>query len=337
MATPVFDKKSYYLYDSKVKPRILLVGPEFLLKTYRAIEADILPHADLVMVEDNYQTILNNIEGAHALVGCPRHLFSLEILNKAKSTLRWVHNPGAGIEEFLFDEFVNSDIVFTNGKIIQGPECADHALALLLTLTRRIDLVLKGVEKKNIPRPIELHKKKAVVFGLGGIGLSIAQRAFGFGMRVTGVDPQMPVMVNFLEEVHFPANYLKVCEDADVIFVAAPHTWESQNMFDSRFFKSLKKKPYFVSVSRGSLTHTEDILVAVKEGLLSGAGLDVTNPEPLDANHPLMKLDNVIVTPHIAGLSDFNRERSLEVIKENILRFCAGKPLQNLVNKNYGY
>lgn len=337
MAAPIFKKKEYYLYNSSKKPKILLVGPTYLFDSYKEITSSVKKLADIVLVEDNYKDILSNIEGANALIGCPRHLFSIELLEKSKSTLKWVHNPGAGIEEFLFDEFVNSEVLFTNGKIIQGPECADHALALLLALTRRIDLVLKGVEKKDLPRPIELHGKKAVVFGLGGIGLNIVQRAFGFGMRVTGIDPQMPSMINTLHETKNLDNYKVACEDADVIFVAAPHTWESQNMFDSDFFKSLLKKPYFISISRGSLTNSEDILSASREGLISGAGLDVTNPEPLELDHPLMNQENVIITPHIAGLSDHNRERSFEVIRENINRFCTGKPLQNLVNKQYGY
>ena len=142
-------------------PKVLIVAPNTLMHTYRELLAEV-EGLELTFVEDTLDDILNNIDGHHALIGCPRHHFSQQVLEKGKGTLQWIHNPGAGVEEFIIPEFVESDVIFTNGAIIQGPECADHALALLLTLTRRIKLVEKGFAYRDLPRPIELKGKTAV-------------------------------------------------------------------------------------------------------------------------------------------------------------------------------
>ena len=159
------------LLRSKIRknPKILLVTPKNLPDLYSSITI-FYNQSNIQIVADEKNLIFEAIESCNALIGCPRNIFNDDLLEKGKDLL-WIHNPGAGIEHFLSEKFINSDIIFTNGKKIQGPECADHAMALLLSLTRNIKLSIKGLENNLMPRPVELLGKKALVVGLGGIGM----------------------------------------------------------------------------------------------------------------------------------------------------------------------
>ena len=148
-----------------------------------------------------------------------------------------------------------------------------------------------------------------MVIGVGGIGTQIAFRAWAFGMNVVGVDtediPYMPI----INKVVKPDQLDRVLPDADVVFVAAPHTVLSDKIMGARQFGLMKKGSYFIAVSRGGLYDLDALVKALTEKRLAAAGVDVTDPEPLPKGHPLWKFDNVIITPHIAGRSDQDSAR----------------------------
>lgn len=263
-------------------------------------------------------------------------------LVRAGKKLKWVQMYFAGMENVLSPELVNSDIVLTNGKIIQGPEIADHAMALLLALTRGLyrTIPTRTTEKwsRNTEQGmVELNGKTAVVIGVGGIGTQIAVRAHGFGMRVIGVDPKDKPYMPFVEKMVTPERLDEVLPEADVIFISAPHTPKSRGMVGSRQFDLMKKGAYFVAVSRGKVFDNNALVRALDSKRLAGAGLDVTDPEPLPPGHPLWKFENVVITPHTAGTSDRIQERRVALVKENVRRFVAGEPLLNVVDKRAGY
>ena len=259
----------------------------------------------------------------------------------AGQQLKWAQVYSAGVERYLTPELRASPITLTNCKIIQGPNIADHALALLLALTRALNRTLpaqaRGEWSRGQHRLIELTGKTAVVIGVGGIGMQIAQRARAFDMRVIGVDPKDIPYTSLLERVVPPDRLDEVLPEADVVFVSAPLTRESQGMMGARQFERMKKGSYFIAVSRGKLYSTEALVKALDSRQLAGAGLDVTDPEPLPQGHALWKFDNVLITPHIAGGSDRVQERRMALLKENLRRFAAGAPLLNVVDKERGY
>lgn len=262
-------------------------------------------------------------------------------LFQAAKKLKWVHIYSAGVENYRFPEFINSDVMLTNGKIIQGPEIADHAMAMLLALTRDLRTAIVNRTKEEWPKggwkAIELRGKTAVVIGVGGIGSQIAQRAHAFGMAVIGVDPKEISFQNYLSKVVPPDRLDTVLPLADVVFVSAPHTPQSEGMMGPKQFESMKKGSYFIAVSRGKLYNSEALVKALDEKRLAGAGLDVTNPEPLPKGHALWKFENVIITPHIATVSDGVGARANELLLDNVARFVRGEPLRNLVDKQKGY
>jgi phosphoglycerate dehydrogenase-like enzyme len=292
------------------------------------------PDTKIVLVDKD--SVLREAADADAIMGG----MTPEILHAAHK-LKWVQSYSAGVENFLFPEFQATDVVLTNCKILMGPEIADHAFALLLSLTRGLNRAIPGraggVLHQDDYHPIELRGKTAVVVGVGGIGSQIAQRAQAFGMTVIGVDPKDMPLNPYVSRMVYPEEIDSVLPLADVLFISAPLTAKSQGMIGPRQFELLKKSAYFVAVSRGKVYNTDALVKALDSRQLAGAGLDVTNPEPLPKEHALWKFDNVVITPHIAGQSDNVSARQMALFKENIARFVHGQPLMNVVDKQKGY
>ena len=259
----------------------------------------------------------------------------------AAKKLKWVQVYSAGVETYLFPEFINSNVMLTNCKIMMGPEIADHAFALLLALTRDLHQIIPQKTSEDLARnryqPIELRGKTAVIVGVGGIGSQIAQRAHAFGMTVIGVDPKEMPLNPYVSRMVPPDRIDTVLPLADVVFISAPHTPQSEGMIGAKQFEEMKQGAYFIAVSRGKVYNTGALVKALDSRRLSGAGLDVTDPEPLPKGHALWKFENVIITPHIAGQSDGVAARQMDLMKENILRFDRGEPLLNVVDKVKGY
>ena len=317
--------------------RIMLVLSRGLTREQTSHITAGVKNVEFVFAEDTAEDITAKADALDAIINCPRDIFTAELLRRIGARLKWVHSGGAGIEAFLIPELVESDIVFTNGKIIQGPEVSDHAVMLVLALMRHLHLLLRGAPASEIPRPIELYGKTAAVIGLGGIGLLIAEKLAAFKMRVVGLDEDRVPMVSAIDRLYHPSEGYGVLGEADVVLMAAPLTHRSYRTLGAEGFTAMKQGAYFINVSRGETVDTDALVAALQSGHLAGAGLDVTDPEPLPADHPLRGLDNVIITPHIAGPSDRNRERTHGLIRQNIQLFAADQPLCNVVDKKRGY
>jgi D-2-hydroxyacid dehydrogenase (NADP+) len=261
---------------------------------------------------------------------------------RAGTKLRWVQVGSAGVERYVsVPELRDSEIVLTNAQIIQGPEIADHAFGLLLALTRDIKFfagqMAKGWERRPRLPMIELRGRTALIIGLGGIGTQVAQRAAAFGMRVLAVDPEDVPMHRDVAYVGKPDELDALLPEADVVFSCVPRTPRSEGMLGRRQFAAMKEGVYVVNVSRGAIIDTDALVAALGSGKVAGAGLDVTEPEPLPADHPLWQMPNVVITPHVAGGSDRIEERRLKLFRENVERFVTGRPLRNVVDKKLGY
>jgi phosphoglycerate dehydrogenase-like enzyme len=183
----------------------------------------------------------------------------------------------------------------------------------------------------------ELPGMTAVVVGAGGIGTQIAQRANGFGMKVIGVDPRDMPISNFFSEIVPPDRLDEVLPKADVVFVSAPLTPKSERMIASKQFDAMKRGAYFIAVSRGKLYDKQALVKALDSKKLAGAGLDVTDPEPLPAEDSLWNFGNVVITPHVASAAEGSNQRRIGVIEDNIRRFARGAALTHVVDKAKGY
>jgi phosphoglycerate dehydrogenase-like enzyme len=292
------------------------------------------------LVPVNKSNVMQEIGDADAFIG---NITPAEV--RAGKNLKWVQVMSAGVENVLFmsggSDLRDSNIVVTNNKIVQGPEIADHAMAMLLTLSRNLRKYIADDQQENWDgrrfEGIELNGRTAVVIGVGGIGMQIATRAWAFGMNVIGVDPEDKPFSPFLKKVVKPDQLDEVLPQADVVFISTPHTEKSHKMMGAHEFELLKPHSYFVAVSRGGIYDMGGLVKALDSKRLAGAGVDVTDPEPLPKGHALWKFNNVVITPHIAGRSDRDFERMSGTVKDNIKRFVDGKPLINVVDKQKGY
>jgi phosphoglycerate dehydrogenase-like enzyme len=293
------------------------------------------------LVGTNAENVLaTEIVDADAVIGevPPR------ILEMGKK-LAWMQITSAGVERVLHLSGSNylrdSNIILTNNQIVQGPEIADHAMSMLLALARMLPLYMKDRTDENWRREafrgIELNGKKALVIGCGGIGQQIAVRAWAHGMKVTCVDPEDIPFSPFIVKVVKPDMLDTELPDTDAVLISAPHTPKSHKMMGPKQFSLMKQNSYFVAVSRGGIYDLPALIKSLDERRLAGAGVDVTDPEPLPQGNALWKFDNVIVTPHIAGRSDKDAARMEGTVKENIRRFAEGLPLLNVVDKQKGY
>jgi len=262
------------------------------------------------------------------------------------SNLGWVQSPSAGVERYLFPEFLKSDVLLTNAKGCYGPSISEHTLGLLFTLTRNLGSqnrnMSRGIWQRDTVNMVEMKGMTMGIIGLGGIGSQIARRARALDMQVIAVD----IMPKYKEQIGDICDEVRLVQDgglewllanADVVVSAAPHTRVSEGMFGDRQFGMMKKGAYFINVSRGKLVKTADLVEALKSGHLAGAGLDVTDPEPLPPGHELWSLPNVIITSHISGVSQYSYARMQEVFTENVSRYVKGLPLLNQVNKVLGF
>jgi phosphoglycerate dehydrogenase-like enzyme len=286
--------------------------------------------------------LAKEIVDADAMVGVQ---LTPELFKLAKQ-LKWLHISSAGVEPHggqvgLFPALIDSDVVVTNAKNVYGPQIADHAFAFLLALTRRLNVTIPRQHLEEWPPGrsgmFELNGKTAVIIGVGGIGSQIAQRANGFGMKVIGVDIRDIPTGNTVQRVVPPDMLDSVLPEANVVFISVPHTKKSEGMMGPHEFDLMKQGSYFIAMSRGAIFSHAGLVKALDSGRLAGAGLDVTDPEPLPKGDPLWKFPNVVITPHSSGGSDNLQARLDHIVGENIRRFGAGLPLLNVVDKKEGF
>lgn len=282
---------------------------------------------------------ISHAAGADAIVG----FCSASLLNAAVDAT-WIQIFSAGAESCIAVEQVrNAKVVLTNMQKMSSPVLAEHAMAMLMSLGRGLvaygKLMATGEWRRGGPEAPGMQKiagKTLLVVGLGGIGTEVARRGAALGMRVVGTRRSSRHGPDFVDYVGLPSELHELAANADFIVNALPLTAETTGIFDKTFFADVKQGSYFISVGRGASVVTDDLIEALETGQIAGAGLDVTDPEPLPADHRLWKMTNVIITPHVAGRGG-SRERHNTLLKENIRRFVAGDALLNVVDPQRGY
>jgi len=235
--------------------------------------------------------------------------------------------------------------ILTNGQRIGSPALAEHAIALMMALVRGLDVYHSNQQNGSWQRAIdmgsgdfmEIEGRTVLIVGLGGIGTQAARRAHGLGMRVIATRGSRREGPDYVDYVGLADEVIELARQADVVINTTPLTDRTRGMFNAEFFAAMKPTAYFVSVGRGASTVTADLLAALENGEIAGAGLDVTDPEPLPEGHPLWSAPRVIITPHSAGRSDKSRERLFLLVQENLRRYVAGEALISVVNIERGY
>ncbi len=300
----------------------------------------LLPGVEVVGVA-NLEQALAEVSAADIVIG----FCDLSLLRAAKQ-LRWLQIYYAGVENCINSPTLQSGTVLvSNGQRLASPALAEHAVTFMLMLMRGMDLYhsqqMQGNWQANIGNPsntfLELQGRTLLVVGLGGIGTAVAKRAHALGMRVIATRSSKREGPDFVEYVGLADETLSLAARADVVINTVPLTPRTRGIFNLEFFKNMPNSAYFISVGRGASTVTADLVTALENGDIAGAGLDVTDPEPLPAEHPLWSIPRVLITPHTAGRSDRTRQRLQLLVMENLRRYAAGEPLLSVVDPKRGY
>jgi len=254
--------------------------------------------------------------------------------------VKWVYTPSAGIDHLDLDMMRERGITLTNAAGAHAIPIAEFVMMFVLTHAKRATVLMnyarEDYEATEQTKLDELDGKTMAIIGLGSIGQETAKRAKAFGMRVVG-SRRRPQPTKYVDEVVSDDEWQKLLPDADVIVIATPLTDITRGMVDASAFAKMKPTAYIVNVARGQVINTEDLIAALSEGRIAGAGLDVVPEEPLPATHPLWDAPNVWITPHISYSSPKTRGRMMDLFITNLERYMHGQKLLNIVNFDEGY
>lgn len=282
-----------------------------------------------------------------------------ELLRLAPN-LRWVQSPTASLEHYIFPELVAHPAILTNMRGLFYDVIADHVFAYILCFARNLHRYLRQqargewspiggeTERSNFfggpcfvsgMDRAHLHLSDCTlgIVGLGSIGAEVARRGQAFGMRCVAVDPRVTDCPEGVAAVWPPERLDDLLAASDFVVVAAPHTPATQGWFRRSRFRAMKRSAYFINIGRGAIVSLDDLVAALEAREIAGAALDVFEIEPLPADHPLWRRDDVILTPHVAACSVHIAERHLATLLDNVGRFARGEPLVNVVDKAHWY
>jgi phosphoglycerate dehydrogenase-like enzyme len=261
--------------------------------------------------------------------------------------LQWIHTPTAAVHQFMFSALVNSDVVLTNSAEVHGPVVAEHVIALIFALAKKIPQAALFQQKhlwaqeaiwEEGVHPRELAGATLGLIGLGSIGRRVAEMASALGMRIIAVrehiDKPKPKGV---QEVFGPSQLCDLLRQSDYVVLAAPLTSATTGLIDRTRLKVMKREACLINVGRGPQVDEADLAEALRQGQIAGAALDVFDREPLPADSPLWSTPNLLITPHTAGLTEKLWLRHYELFSENLRRFLSGEPLHFVVDKHSGY
>ena len=296
-----------------------------------------VPGLDVVVAED--------VEAAGAAIARADAAYgwvSPEAL-PAAARLRWLQNPFAGpFPGYYYPALIEHPVVVTNPRGIYSDHIAQHILLFMLALSRGLPYWMAAQREARWDRAARRHgyvpiaASTVLINGVGGIGAETARLCAALGAEVVGIDPRPEHDVP--APVHPPARLDELLGAADFVVTTVPHTPETEFMWNADRFRRMKPSAYFINIGRGMTAKLDDLVAALAGGEIAGAGLDVFEIEPLPADHPLWRMDNVLLTPHVAVADAVDiPERRYALLADNARRFLAGEPLRNVVDKARWY
>lgn len=281
-------------------------------------------HADLAAACEDAEVVFGSMMRAETFARARR--------------LKWIHSSAAGVGATLFPALVDSDVVLTNSRGVQSDAIAEHVVAVLLAWRRRLHIALRRqiagtwaqeeLAQLDAPR---LRDTRVLIVGAGSIGQRAAQMIEALGMTVTAMRRTARDGIPGVDQLagELPRH--------DIVVITAPHTPETDRLFDAPMLARMKPGSLLVNVGRGRIVDEAALVEALKRGTPAGAALDVFEREPLAADSPLWAMDNVIVTPHTSGFGPGFWEGLVELFASNLERWRRGEPLENVVDKRLGY
>jgi phosphoglycerate dehydrogenase-like enzyme len=265
----------------------------------------------------------------------------------AAKQLRWIHTPTAAVHQFMFPELINSEVVLTNSTEVHGPVVAEHVIALIFALAKKIPQAAL-LQQKHVwgqeamwnerPHLREIAGSTLGLVGVGSIGRRVAEMASALGMRVIAIREHVSrPLPKGVERVFALQDLDELLRQSDYIVLAAPLTPATQGLIDADRLAKMKPSACLINVGRGPQVDEAALAKALRAKQIGGAALDVFQKEPLPSDSPLWPLENLLITPHTAGLTEKLWYRHYELFSDNLRRYLAHEPLQFVVDKHRGY
>jgi phosphoglycerate dehydrogenase-like enzyme len=262
----------------------------------------------------------------------------------AAPRLKWLQTVGAGIDDVVSPELIERGIIVTNNSGVHASNISEHVLAMMLAFARRLPLQIRGqivhewrddVGRQGV---FELGGQNLLVAGAGDIGRALAIRARALGMKTIGIRRRTTLTApEEFDEVYGVEELAQHLPAADHVVITLPLTNKTRGLFGDSMLQSMKQGSYIYNIGRGPIIDSQSLISHLQKGHLAGAGLDVTDPEPLPPDSPLWDMENVIITSHTSGATPNYLERATGILHENIRRFLADEPMMNVVDLTEGY
>ncbi|BAY77603.1 D-isomer specific 2-hydroxyacid dehydrogenase NAD-binding protein [Nostoc linckia NIES-25] len=264
---------------------------------------------------------------------------TLDKVLAAAPGLRWQQSPSAGVNHILTPNFLQRDIILTNGAGVHAIPISEFVLAFMLYHAKNLRKLQTLQDEHTWVRGVfleELADATLLIIGTGNIGQAIASRAKAFGVRVWGSRRHPEPLPNF-DKIVGADEWRSLLPAADYVVIATPLTPETKGLIDEAALQSMRPSAYLINIARGEIVDETALLTALREGWIAGAGLDTVAIEPLPPESPLWSLPNAFITPHCSALSPRLRERIAALFIDNLKRYQTGQPLRNVVDKKAGY
>jgi len=263
------------------------------------------------------------------------HTFPVEYLGAAKQ-LRWIQSMSAGVENFVVATSLPPDVIITRIEGVFGPIMAEYVIGYMLAITQNMKVVFEN-QRRRAWQPFvvdSLCHKTVGIMGLGSIGAYIAYKVHLLGAEVVGFDEQIK-RLPYIKSEYSSLELKEFLSKSDFVVVTMPLTHSTRGIIGEKELDAMKRTAYLINISRGAVVRERDLIEALKQRKIAGAILDVFEEEPLPESHEYWLLDNLIITPHIAGPSI--PEDIAPFFIENLKRFEENKPLRGIVDRTRGF
>jgi phosphoglycerate dehydrogenase-like enzyme len=281
----------------------------------------------------------NHLQDAEIIAGWKT---SMKEASLGKDTaIRWIQTWSAGVDSMPLDQLEVNDILLTSANGVHAYPISETIFAMMLGLTRKIHTYIRNQNQKEWDHSglkLEIHGKTIGIIGIGAIGKETAKIAKAFGMKVLGVRHSGKESEH-VDEMFKTEHLHEVLSRCDYVVNTVPLTPDTRGMFGTREFEVMKDTAFLINIGRGETVKEQELIEAINSKAIAGAGLDVFEKEPLEKNNPLWEMDNVILTPHTAGSTEFYNKRVIEdIFVPNLKEYIAGNPPPvNLVDYRKGY
>lgn len=258
--------------------------------------------------------------------------FPDELMKKA-TRLQWIQSMATGVDYIINLPSLRKEILITSTRGMHGPQMSEMAFLHMLNLTRNYPRMLRNQDRRvweRWPQPL-LSGKTVGILGIGVIAEELARKCKAFKMKVYGIS-KTAREVEGIDRFYSREELPRVAAEIDYLIVLVPYSPETHKIVNAKVLSAMKPTAYLINIARGQVIDEEALIEALKNRKIAGAGLDVFNEEPLPKDHPFWGMENVIVSPHVAGMSNIYAEQLLPIFEENLRRFLKGER-RNLINR----